>query len=248
MKGYETETYGELIADVYDDWYPAGNAEGAVTLLTELATGGRVLELGIGTGRIALPLAEAVLEVQGIDASPAMVAKLRAKPGGERIPVTFGDFAEVPVPGVFDLVFVAFNTLFSLPDQEAQVRCFRNVATHLKPNGVFAMEAFVPDLTRYARLQNTSAIAVELDEVRMDVSIHDPVTQQVRSQHLVLAESGLRLRPVVIRYAWPSELDLMGQLAGLRLRERWGGWHREPFTAHSQSHVSVYERTPRSQL
>lgn len=242
MKNFEKETYGERVADVYDNWYlDERNPDAAVQVLTELARGGRVLELGIGTGRISLPLMGAGVEVHGIDASPAMVEKLRAK-GAESIPVTFGDFADVPVDGMFNVVFIAFNMLFALTTQEAQLRCFRNVAAHLDTHGVFVIEAFVPNVARFTRGQNVSTIDVQTDEVRMDVSLHDPVTQQVRSQHLVFAEGGVHLYPVVIRYVWPSELDLMARLAGLRLRDRWGGWNREPFTADSGNHVSVYER------
>ncbi len=243
MKDFEAQTYGERIAPVYDDWYPSGdNSVAAVALLTELAGDrGPALELGIGTGRIAIPLAAAGIEVRGVDASEAMVSKLHAKPGGGAIPVTMGDFADVPVDGEFGLVYIAFNTLFALTTQDQQLRCFENVAAHLAPNGLFLLEAFVPNLPRFTRHQNVSAIAIETDEVRLDVSIHDPVTQQIRSQHLLLGESGVRLYPVVVRYAWPSELDLMARLAGLRLRDRWGGWRREPFTADSTSHVSVYE-------
>ena len=171
-----------------------------------------------------------------------MVTKLRAKPGGERIPVTIGDFADVGVEGGFSVVFAVFNTFFGLLSQEEQVRCFRNVSKHLAADGVFVIEAFVPDQTRHVRGQNTSVTRVEADSIGLDVSRHDPVTQRVTSQHLLISESGVRLYPVQLRYAWPAELDLMAQLAGLRLRERWGGWKGERFTATSGSHVSIYER------
>ncbi len=163
-----------------------------VRFLAGLAAGGPALELGIGTGRIALPLAARGVEVHGIDTSAAMVERLRAKPGGDAIPVTMGDFADLPVEGSFPLVYVVFNTFFSLLTQDAQVRCFAAVADHLAPGGAFV---------------------------------------------LVLTEGGVRLYPGALRYAWPSELDLMGRLAGLRLRERWGGWRREPFGPDSGLHV-----------
>ncbi|MDQ3805853.1 MAG: class I SAM-dependent methyltransferase, partial [Acidobacteriota bacterium] len=202
------------------------------------------LELGVGTGRVALPLRERGVEVHGIDASPAMVERLRAKPGGDRIAVTLGDFAEVGVGGEFALVYVVFNTFFALLSQEAQVRCFRNVARRLSPAGVFLVEAFVPDVARYSGGQVNRATEVTLDRVVYDVAQHDPVRQYVIGQSVVIADGRVRLYPVQLRYAWPSELDLMARLAGLRLRERRGGWQREPFTG-SGKHVSVYERDAR---
>jgi SAM-dependent methyltransferase len=242
MKDYEISTYGERIADIYDEWHAELDPSEAVATLAELAGGGRVLELAIGTGRVALPLAERGIEVHGIDASEAMVAKLREKPGGDRIPITMGDFADVGVEGAFAVVFIAFNTFFALLTQEDQVRCFANVAAHLADDGVFALEAFVPDLSRFDRGQRVSALEVELDRVVVDVQRHDPLAQQVSAQHVIVSEAGTRLQPVHLRYAWPSELDLMARLAGLRLRDRWSGWLREPFTAESNRHVSVYAR------
>ena len=171
-----------------------------------------------------------------------MVAKLRAKEGGAGIPVTMGDFGDVAAEGTFGLVFVVFNTFFVLLSQEEQVRCFRNVAERLSPDGVFAIEAFVPDPARFVRGQNTEGVRVETDQVSIDVSLHDPVGQLITGSHVQIAEAGVKLYPLRLRYAWPSELDLMARLAGLRLRDRWGGWQREPFTAASRSHVSVYGR------
>ena len=242
MKPYTAETYGESVADVYDDWYAAYD-EAMIPVLAELARGGRALELGIGTGRVALPLAAEGVEVHGIDASPAMVERLRAKPGGERVTVTVGDFAEINVAGEFDLAYVVFNTFFALPTQEAQVRCFRQVAARLKPGGCFLLEVFVPDVTRFDRYGTTNKpTRVTADRVELDVSQHDASTQRVVSQKVVLTDGQIRLYPIEIRYAWPAELDLMAQLACLSLRARWGGWRREPFTAQSGKHVSVYER------
>lgn len=243
MSAYDETTYGERIAEVYDDWYTGVfDVEATVTALKELAGAGPVLELGIGTGRIALPLAARGLEVHGLDASEGMVTKLHAKPSGERIPVTIGNFAEVGVDSVFSLVFVAFNTFFMLTSQEEQVRCFANVAAHLTAGGLFVIEAFVPDQTRFTRQQVTQVTKVETDCVKLETSQHDPVHQRCISQHVIITEAGIKLYPIEMRYAWPSELDLMARLAGMRLRERWGGWRREPFTAASGSHVSVYER------
>ncbi|HSJ52655.1 MAG TPA: class I SAM-dependent methyltransferase, partial [Anaerolineae bacterium] len=214
----------------------------AIAALNRLARGGRALELGIGTGRFALPLQEAGVEVHGIDASPAMVARLRAKPGGGSIPVTLGNFADVAVEGHFSLIYIPFNTFFSLLTQEEQVRCFQNVARHLAPGGAFAIEAFVPDLTRFSSGQQTvRAVTIKEDRVQLDVSVHHPVTQRITSQHVFLAEEGIRLFPVSLRYAWPAEMDLMARLAGLRLKHRWEDWDGGAFSARSGMHISVYE-------
>jgi SAM-dependent methyltransferase len=228
-------TYGERCADVYDQWFGSFDAA-AVDTLAQLANGGRVLELGIGTGLIALPLATRGLDVYGIDASPEMVSRLRAKPGGESIPVTMGDFAEVGVAGEFSLIFVVYNTFFALQSQRDQVRCFRNVAEHLTAEGIFVLEAFVPS----AAFGPLKVTAVETDRIGLKVSQHDPVQQRLRSQHVVVRNDEVRLYPVEVRYAWPSELDLMAELAGLRLRHRWSDWNRSAFAAASEKHVSVY--------
>ncbi len=241
MKPYTAETYGESIADVYDEWHEDYD-HAAIALLAELAQGGRALELGIGTGRIALPLAAAGVEVHGLDASPSMLARLLAKPGGDRVPVTLGEFTKINVAGEFALVYIVFNTFFAQPTQADQVRCFRNVAAHLAPGGCFLIEAFVPDVTRFSGGQSINAGEVTTERVKLDVSRHDPVTQTVVAQHIIITDGQIRLYPVQLRYAWPAELDLMAQLAGLRLRERWGDWQRAPFTAASGKHVSVYER------
>jgi SAM-dependent methyltransferase len=242
MSEYGPSTYGDLIADVYDSWYALPtDADQAVEFLASLAGSGPVLELGIGTGRIALPLAARGLAVHGIDASDAMIARLRSKTHGDHIPVTMGDFADVAVEGTFALIFVVFNTLFALLTQEDQVRCMRNAAARLSDDGVFVLEAFVPDLTRFDRGQRVNTTYAGLDAVVLDVSVHHPETQRVDVQHVVIREGENKTYPVRMRYAWPSELDLMARLAGLRLRERWGGWRREPFTEGSAKHVSVYE-------
>jgi SAM-dependent methyltransferase len=241
MRDYEPSTYGDSIAEIYDRWYGGMDADVVAERVATLAEGrGPVLELGIGTGRIALPLQTLGVEVHGIDASTAMTDELRKKPGGDRIRLAHGDFADVAVEGRFAVVFVAFNTFFALLTQEDQVRCFRNVATHLAPGGVFALDAFVPDLARFDRHQRVGLEAHDPDAVRLEASRHDPVTQTVVARHVVISEKGTRLHPLRIRYAWPSELDLMARLAGMRLRDRWGGWGGEPFTAESASHVSVY--------
>jgi SAM-dependent methyltransferase len=231
------------MAEIYDQWpgIPQ-NADAVVACLTRLAGRGPILELGIGTGRIALPLAQRGFSVHGIDASPAMVAHLRAKPGGEHIPVTIGNFADMAVEGRFTLIFVVFNTFFGLLSQDDQVRCFLGVAQHLTDDGVFVLEAFVPDVTRFDRDQHVEVRQVTTDGIHLETSVHDRVQQRIMSQHVVLSEQGIRLYPVQVRYAWPSELDLMARLAGLQSRYRWAGWAQEPFTATSGSHVSVYAR------
>ena len=242
MKDYDAATYGDRIAPVYDDLYDnLFDVDGTVTLLAELAAGRGALELAIGTGRIAIPLKRAGVDVKGIDASEAMVAKLHAKPGGDDIEVAMGDFADVELEGTFGLVFIVFNSLFALTSQQDQIRCFASVADHLADDGVFLIEAFVPDATRFERHQTSGVDSVSVDEVIMEASRHDPVRQRVDSQHIVMrAGKPVELYPVSIRYAYPSELDLMARLAGLRLRDRWGGWRREPFTSESKLHVSVY--------
>ncbi|MDQ3785519.1 MAG: class I SAM-dependent methyltransferase [Actinomycetota bacterium] len=243
MDEYNASTYGDRIADVYDDWYgELFDTDGAVDLLARLADGGRALELAIGTGRVAVPLTGAGVEVHGVDASEAMVAKLRAKPHGADIPVAMGDFTDVDVQGKFSLVYVVFNTFFALTSQRDQVTCFRNVAEHLDDNGIFVIEAFVPDPTRFDRGQRVDAGRVEPGEVVIDASRHDPVNQRTYANHIRITEDGTRLYPVQIRYAWPPELDLMAELAGLVLKERWAGWREQPFTASSEAHVSVYGR------
>ena len=240
MNFYSDETYGEHVAGVYDEWHSEFSPH-AIDALAELARGGRALELGIGTGRIALPLSAKGVEVHGVDAAPSMISRLRAKPGGDQIPVTMGSFADVPVEGEFAVVYIVFNTFFALSSQDEQVRCFRNVAAHLSRDGCFVIEAFVPDLTRFTGGQVNWATKVTVDEVQLDVGQHEPATQRVTSQKVVITDGSVRLYPVQIRYAWPSELDLMAQLAGLRLRERWSSWQRTPFTSESMNHISIYQ-------
>ncbi len=222
MEGYDAGTYGDKIAGIYDDLYGTlFDVEATVELLSHLAHDAPALELAIGTGRIALPLAAA----------------------GEDITVVMGDFADVDVDGAFGLVYVVFNTLFVLTTQEDQVRCFDNVAKRLSADGVFVVEAFVPDITRFSGHQRTGVEDVSVDEVRLAASLHDPVRQTIDTHHVVLRNGAqVELYPEVLRYAYPAELDLMARLAGLRLRNRWGGWHKEPFTSDSRFHVSVYER------
>jgi len=250
VKDYEpTMSFGPKAAEVYDDIQGFSKTpsridrDATVALLEDLAGGGPALELAIGTGWIALPLAARGIQVDGIELSAAMVDELRAKPGGEQIAVTIGDMADVAVSGDYRLIFVVANSLFNLLTQDDQVRCFENVAAHLADDGVFLIEVFRPDfLYRLRDNQYVDAEGVEVGEVRLDVGRHDPVTQLLEESHVILTPDRVRMNPIVTRYAWPSELDLMARIAGLRLKERWGGWSREPFTSESKYHVAVYGR------
>ncbi len=243
MKDYEPVlSFGERVAAGYDDEL-RGDEDDAVAFLRKLAGDGPALELAIGTGRIGLPLAATGVRVDGIELSPAMAGRLRAKPGGDQIRVTIGDFADVGVPDSYRLVFVVFNTFFNLLTQEDQVRCFENVARHLTDDGAFVIEAGVPDPFHSLRGgQYVDAEAIEIDEVTLDVGRYDPVTQILEESHVVLSPAGIELFPIVTRYVWPSEMDLMARIAGLHLAHRWGGWNDEPFTAASDRAISVYCR------
>lgn len=243
QEGYGPATYGDRIAEVYDEWHSVPtDTDEAVGFLAGLAGEGPALELGIGTGRIALPLAARGVDVHGIDASEAMVARLRQKPGGADIPVTIADFAAVPVEGTFQLIFVAFNTLFALLTQEDQVRCFANVAERLSEGGVFVVQAFVPDVTLYNRGSRVASQSVSTEAAVIDIGELDMATQQVTAQHVVIKDGRVTMYPVKLRFAYPPELDLMARLAGLSLRERWGSWKRDPFGSSSGQHVSVWEK------
>jgi len=230
--------YDESSAEMFDREVVAP----VVDLLVELAGSGRALELGIGTGRIALPLAQRGVPVHGIELSVAMVARLRAKPGGDDIHVTIGDFATATVGGTFSLAYLVFNTIFNLTTQEAQVACFRNVAAHLVPGGCFVIEAGVPDVQRLVPGENIRAFRVSEDRWGFDE--YDIAAQRLTSHHLEVVDGRLERVSVPFRYAWPAELDLMAQLAGMRLRERWSGWKREPFASDSRQHVSIWEKLP----
>jgi Methyltransferase domain len=241
--GIVTEDYfDEGVAARYDEavgsWGDAKVIESAVDFLATLAGGGAALELGIGTGRIALPLSARGVRVHGIDLSEAMVARLRAKPGGPEIPVTIGDFASTRVEGTFSLAYVVFNTIMNLRTQDAQVACFENAASHLERHGLFVVEIMLPQLQRLPRGETFLPFAVSAEHLGFDE--YDVVQQGLTSHHYYPGEGEYETFPG--RYAWPSELDLMARLAGMTLRERWSGWRREPFTAASDTHVSVWEK------
>ena len=244
VDGYRpVDSFDDSNAARYDELAQRGDETAAVSFLEQLAGGGRVLELGIGTGRIALPLAATGLTVDGIDLSEPMVAELRAKPGGDRLDVSIGDFVDIARPGRYDLVYVVFNSFFNLLTQDEQVRSFGSVAEHLTDEGVFVIEAFVPTfLLRLEQDQYVHAEAIRADEVRLDLLRHDGATQTIEENHVSLSTAGVEFNPVVQRYAWPAELDLMARMAGLCLQDRWGGWSGERFTSSSELHVSVYTR------
>jgi SAM-dependent methyltransferase len=243
MDEYRDSTYGDHIAGIYDELYEElFDKDEVVDVLADLAGDGPALELAIGTGRIALPLAARGIAVHGIDTSEAMVTKLRLKPGGDDIPVTMGDFADVAVDRDYPLVYVVFNTFFALRTQEDQVRCFANVARRLTPGGAFVVEAFFPDVARYDRGQRVHASSVQVDRLSLEASVHDPVKQTVQTQQVIFSREGTALYPVSLRYAWPSELDLMARLAGLDLRSRWGGWRGERVDPRTHKVVSIYTK------
>ena len=244
MPEFGPSTYGDNIADIYDAvhaGYPWLDPAPPVDFLAPLAEGGRALELGIGTGRIALPLRDRGIEVHGVDASELMVEQLRRKPGGADIPVAIGDFADVPVDGTFRLVYAVFNTFYGLPTQAEQVGCFRRVAQHLTDDGSFVIEAWVPNPSRYERgRQRVGMTSIDADHVQLEISEYDLVEQTITSQFLHFTKDGVRLLPAKGREVWPGEFNLMAELAGLELRERWGGWDREPFSSQCRNAVSVY--------
>jgi SAM-dependent methyltransferase len=236
--------FGPRVAERFDERYgyqadPAV-VEPMVELLAELAGGGRALELGIGTGRIALPLARRGVPVHGIDLSEAMVAKLRAKPGAEEMDVTIGDFATTRVEGSFSVAYLVANTIMNLTTQEQQVVCFRNVAAHLESGGCFVIEVMVPRLQRLPPGERFQPFAVSPHHLGFDE--YDVAAQGLVSHHYWIEEGEIEVLSPPFRYVWPSELDLMAQLAGMALHDRWGDWQRRPFTSESDKHVSVWEK------
>jgi SAM-dependent methyltransferase len=237
--------FGEQVAAQYDessaDMFEPEVVDPVVDFLADLAGQGAALELGIGTGRIALPLAQRGIRVHGIDLSEAMVARLRAKPGAERIAVTIGDFATTSVEGRFSVAYLVFNTIGNLTTQDEQVACFRNAAAHLEPGGCFVIEVGVPQLQRLPPGETVRAFALTPTHLGFDE--YDVASQGLISHHYRIEDGKLDVDSLPLRYVWPSELDLMARLAGMTLRERWSGWKREPFTSDSTKHVSVWEKT-----
>ena len=236
--------FDEPVAARYDesasDMFEPAVVEPVVDFLVDLAGDGRALELGVGTGRIALPLAERGVPVHGIELSNAMVARLRAKPGAERVDVTIGDFSSTRVDGTFALGYLVFNTIGNLTTQDAQVACFRNVAAHLEPGGCFVIELDLPELQRLAPGERLRVF--HRSETHWGIDEYDVASQGLVSHHFELVNGRFELHSLPFRYTWPAELDLMAQIAGMTLRERWGGWQREPFTHDSDKHVSVWQK------
>lgn len=242
MKNYKPAmSFGKDVAEG-DPHRLRGDEDATVAFLHGLAGDGPALELAIGTGRIARPLAATGVRVEGIDISQAMVDVLRTQPGGDGIAVTMGDFADVPVAGTYSLIYVVYNTIHNLLTQDDQVRCFQNVAAHLTDGGSFVVEAGSYASLHLADNQSVHAEAIEMNEVWLDVARYDPITQLLEESHVSLTADGVRLYPVVQRIASPGEMDLMARIAGLRLKERWGGWDRRAYTAESRNIVSVYGR------
>jgi SAM-dependent methyltransferase len=237
--------FGERVAARYDEssaeMFDPAVVEPVVDVLAELAGNGGALELGIGTGRVALPLARRGVPVHGIELSKAMVAQLRAKPGGDDIGVTIGDFATATVDATFSVAYLVFNTIGNLTTQAAQVACFRNAAAHLEPGGCFVIEVGVPALQWLP--PGETARVFHISETRWGIDEYDLAAQGLRSHHFEVVDGNVQHFSVPLRYVWPSELDLMAQLAGMTLRQRWSDWSREPFTSDSRKHVSVWEKT-----
>jgi SAM-dependent methyltransferase len=237
--------FGERVAERYDERYahlsdPAV-VEPIVDFLADLTRHGAALELGIGTGRIALPLAQRGVRVHGIDLSEAMVARLSAKPGAEQIGVTIGDFAATTVDATFSVAYLVANTIMNLTTQDEQVACFRNAAAHLEPHGCFVIEVLVPGLRRLPPGETFQPFDVSPTHLGFDE--YDVARQGLVSHHYWVTDGKVEIFSPPFRYVWPSELDLMARLAGMTLRERWSGWKREPFTSDSTKHVSVWEKT-----
>ena len=245
MEGYDESTYGQRWSPYYDDIYDKVDDSLIDLLQRHAGEPPRALELAIGTGRVALPLRERGVDVTGIDASEDMVARMRAKPGGEDIAVTIGDFANVGVDGTFPLIYLTFNTIFGLLTQELQIECFQNVAAHLEPGGRFIIDCFVPDVRRFDHTNTRIGVSSidSVDQHSYEMTVYDPVRQRL-STHLVkrLAGGQTVVLPVEIRFCWPSELDLMARLAGVTLEDRFGWYDLRPFTDRSTNHVSVYRK------
>ena len=244
MKQFGPSTFGELNADEYDALHNPGTTDDCVSLIADLTGQGDILELAIGTGRIALPLAQRGLKVSGFDASPQMLDILKGKPGGADIPTWVAEMASFDLGQTFDFAFLVFNTLYNLTTQDEQLRCFQRVSEHLKPGGNFLVEAFMPNREGFENNQAVRTKHVDYDKVWLEAVQHDPIAQRLNYQRIRISQQGTELKPLPMRYVWPAELDLMARLAGLSPVAHWGGWHKQPLTRDSDFYVIVYQRDP----
>jgi SAM-dependent methyltransferase len=245
---FDAAAYGRFAARDYDELYAELDPSAAVETLADLADGGPVVEFGVGTGRLALPLARRGLVIHGIDGSPEMADLLQRKPGGKEIPVVIGDFSEVTAGTDFGLVILAINTIYALPSQEAQVACFRNAARHLRPGGRFVVEAWVPDVGAFRNGTAVRPVQIHDSHVELEIARLHSASQMMFTSKVHISDGVIRLIPANHRYAWPNELDLMAQLAGMRLAYRWQDWERTPFHDASTTHISVWEKLPAGSL
>jgi SAM-dependent methyltransferase len=240
MQGFGPKTFGELYAEEYDALHNPGTTEDCVNLIADLAHDRSILELAIGSGRIALPLKARGIDVCGFDASPEMVELLKQKPGGEAIETWVADMADFHLDRRFGFAYLVFNTLYNLTTQDAQVKCFQCVADHLEPGGQFLIEAFMPNRERFQDNQAVRTKYVSMNTAWLEAAQHNPVTQTIYYQRIRITEEGTRLMPLAMRYVWPSELDLMAALAGFEPVAKWGGWHKQPLTPSSDMYVALY--------
>jgi SAM-dependent methyltransferase len=239
---HDPAAYGRAWAHDYDALYEErDDASQVAAFVAALEPSGRVLELGVGTGRLAIPLVDAGLQVTGVDASPEMLDRLRARPGADKVHLIEGDFVSTDADGPFDVALIAFSTLFLIPSQQGQLDCLANVRRQLRPGGHLVVEAFVPDHSRWTRGQNLSIGHVDADGASLKLSVHDAVEQVITTQEIVFDGRAPALRPNLLRYAWPAELDAMALASGLRRVGRWADWDRRPFTAASPAHISVFQ-------
>ncbi len=227
LKGFGAATFGELYADEYDERHDPGTTDAAVALLTDIADGRRTLELAVGTGRVALPMLHAGVDIEGIDASPEMLAKLKDKAGRDKMTVLVANMADFDLDRSFEFVFLVFNTFYNLTSQEAQINCIKSAADHLDPGGHLLLEMFVHD---YKLFSGVRVEELDMNSLVLEAAEHDPVTQTVEFQRVMMTDGSIRMRPLAMRYAWPSEIDLMARLAGLELESRWSDWHRSPYS------------------
>ncbi len=244
MQKFDSRSYGKAVARTFDTLYPeVPKDDPMVQALADWAGRGPVLELGIGTGRVAIPLARRSVHVDGLDVSAEMLVRLRSKAGKAPVRAHVGDMADFRLDRTYPLIYVVFNTFFQLASAEGQANCFAAAARHLDPGGLFVLQLFFPDLTRYHHGQSTMTRTVGVDSVELECSRLDLVEQTIWQHHVVLSPRGVRMTPVELRYVWPNEMDLMARCAGLRLKGRWGGWEQEPFTADTRGmYVVAYEK------